>query len=227
MIGLIGGTGWISTVEYYRLLNQDVGRRLGGLHAAQCLLYSLDYADIHSFNQKGDLLGVYFLIREAAIKLQKAGVEALMLCANTLHLFADDLQKEINLPLIHIADATARTVAGQGLKTVALLGTRPTMEQSFYTSRLSQHHLKTLIPEMEERTFIHQAIQEELLHGLFKPDTRARFQEIIRRLAGQGAEGVILGCTEIPLLIKQEHAELAVFNTLEIHVRAAVDFCLA
>lgn len=226
-IGLIGGTGWISTIEYYRILNEEVNRRLGDLNAAKCILYSLNFADLEAFKKKDDMLGMFFLLRDAAVKLQQAGADALLLCANTLHMFADDLAKAIPLPFIHIAAATAGVIKKQGLSTVGLLGTQQTMELDFYKRTLAEQKIKTLIPEKQDRAFIHNTIFQELLNAVFLPESRERFLQIIRSLHAQGAEGVVLGCTEIPLLVKQEDIDLPLFNTLHIHVQAAVDFALA
>ncbi|HPG38733.1 MAG TPA: aspartate/glutamate racemase family protein [bacterium] len=226
LLGLIGGTGWVSTVEYYRIINEETNRHCGGLNACNCILYSFNYAEIDALNRRNNLPGVAVLLTDAALKLQTAGAEGLVLCANTLHYFADELQKQLHIPIIHIADATAAEINRQGLTTIGLLGTKTTMEQDFYTKNLHQAGISTLIPESAERDFIHNAIMTELLNSDFRPATKSRFLEIIAKLHNRGAQGIVLGCTEIPLLIKQQDCDLPLFNTLEIHARAAVDFAL-
>jgi aspartate racemase len=225
-IGLIGGTGWVSTLEYYRLINEGINKRLGGLNAARCILYSFNYADINEFNLRDDHEGIYKLVLDAAIKLKNSGADCLMLCANTMHQYVERLEEEIKLPIIHIADATAAEIKKQGLKTIGLIGTKFTMEMDFYTKRLSNAGIISLVPEKSERLFIHSTIMNELLKEEYKPETKQRFLEIINDLEQNGAQGIVLGCTEIPLLIKQKDIHLPVFNTLEIHAKAAVDFAV-
>ncbi|MCX6169702.1 MAG: amino acid racemase [Ignavibacteriales bacterium] len=226
-IGLIGGTGWVSTVEYYKIINEEVNRRLGGLEAAKCILVSLNYGEVDVFNKKNDSEGVFSLISNAADKLIGAGVDCILLCANTMHQFAQRLELKINVPLIHIAQATGIEIRNMGLKKVGLLGTKQTMEMDFYKSKLNEANINVLIPRIEDRDFIQTTISEELLHNIFKEESRLRFIKIIEQLKTNGAEGIVLGCTEIPLLIKQEHSGLPLFNTLEIHSMAAVDFALS
>jgi aspartate racemase len=226
-IGLIGGTGWLSTIEYYRELNQEVNKRLGGLSAARCLLYSFDYADIDRLNKAEDHETIFNLLVDAGKKLQYAGADCLLLCANTLHMHADKLIKEISIPLIHIGDATGTEIKKHNISAIALLGTKWTMELDFYKNRLAAASIKSLTPDSEDRKFIHFAIMEELLKENFKPETKNRFLKIIGDLENKGAQGVVLGCTEIPLLIKQNDLKLPVFNTLQIHAKAAVDFALS
>lgn len=226
-IGLAGGTGWISTIEYYRIINQETNNRLGGLNAARSILYSFNYADIDNLNNNNDPEGVYQMVISAARTLENAGADCILLCANTLHQFADEVQKNVNMPLINIATATGKTVHKAGIKKAALLGTRFTLERDFYKVKLLQEGIEPIIPVKEDIDFIHSSINQELLLGIFKPETKERFLDIIYRLCEQGAEGVILGCTEIPLLIKQEDLQIPVFNTLEIHAQAAVDFSLS
>ncbi len=225
-IGLIGGTGWVSTIEYYRTINLEINKRLGGHNAARCILYSFNYADIDALNQIEDHAGVYKLVLDAATKLKKASADFIVLCANTLHQYADELKEEINLPIVHIADATAAEIKKRGFSKIGLLGTKFTMEMDFYTKRLSSAGIESVVPEKPERLFIHDTIMNELLREIFRPEAKKRFLEIINDLEQKGAEGIVLGCTEIPLLIKQEDTHLPVFNTLEIHARAAVDFAL-
>ncbi|MBK9096928.1 MAG: aspartate/glutamate racemase family protein [bacterium] len=225
-IGLIGGTGWTSTLEYYRIINQETNRRLGGLNSAKIIMTSFNYAEIDKLNKSDDHAGVYKLVLESANKLKKCSVDCLVLCANTLHQYVEALEKEINVPVVHIADATAREIKKDNISTIGLLGTRFTMEMDFYTKRLKEQGIESIIPEKPEREFIHNAIMSELLIEIFKDETKEKFLRIIDELEQNGAQGIVLGCTEIPLLIKQEDIRLPVFNTLEIHAKAAVDFAL-
>lgn len=225
-IGLIGGTGWVSTIEYYRLINLEINKRLGGHNTARCILYSFNYADINECNLREDHPGVYKLVLDAALKLKKASVDFIVLCANTLHMFYDALVDKTQLSVIHIAEATANEIKKKGLTKIGLLGTKFTMEMDFYTKQLSSAGIESLVPDKRERPFIHDAIVNELLKENFKPETKGKFLEIIAELGQKGAQGIVLGCTEIPLLIKQQDTHLPVFNTLEIHARAAVDFAL-
>jgi len=226
-IGLIGGTGWVSTLEYYRLLNQEVNSGLGGLNAARCLIYSFNYAEIAALNQENNHAGVLKMVVDAAQKLELSGVDGIALCANTLHYYADDLQNQITKPIIHIASATADEIGRNGLTTIGLLGTKMTMEENFYKNRLRDSGISTLIPNDRERAFTHRSIFNELLKEVFLDSTKQKFLEIISNLKLQGAEGIVLGCTEIPLLIKQKDVDLPVFNTLEIHVKAIADFAIS
>lgn len=225
-LGLIGGTGWISTVEYYRIINEQINHSEGGLTFARCIIFSLNYGDIDRLNKNHDSDGVYLLIREAAGKLVNAGVDGLVLCANTLHFFADRLQENISVPIIHIASATAGHIKKQHLSIIGLLGTKITMEEDFYKKRLEKEGITALIPEEKERDFIHSNIMNELLKGIFRKESKNRYFQIIEKLKNRGAQGIVLGCTEIPLLIKPEDLNLPLFNTLTIHSQAAVDFAL-
>lgn len=226
LIGLVGGTGWISSVEYYRIMNEEINRRLGGLQSARCILYSFNYAIINELNEKHDADGQFSLLLDAATKLIRIGAEGIMLCANTLHQFADRLEKQISVPLIHIGTATAKQIKKQNLSTVGLLGTKYTMEMDFYKTKLSEESIQVLIPDAAERNFIHHTIYHELLKGVFREESKSELLRIMNRLHSQGAEGIILGCTEIPLLIKQKDTELPLFDTLVIHSLAGVDFAL-
>ena len=225
-IGLIGGTGWISTAEYYRIINEETNRRRGGLGFARCILYSLDYGEIDEFNKKNDPSGVYSLIYESSKKVIDSGADCLVICANTLHQFAENLEKEFDVPLIHIANATAKEIHKQRLNKIGLLGTKQTMEMDFYRKNLNSEGIEVVIPELEDRNFIQDTISNELLKGLVLKGSRDRFLEIIRKLADCGAQGIVLGCTEIPMLINQEDISLPLFNTLTIHALAAVSFAL-
>ena len=223
-IGLVGGTGWVSTMEYYRLINQLMNQKKGGLQAARILIYSLNYGEIDALNQKGDKLSVMLTMKHAALKLESAGADCLLLGANTAHQYAEDIQQALRVPLIHIGEETANSIVSSGMKKVGLLGTRYTMEMDFYKEKLAEQGIETLIPGEEDRKFIHQCISEELLQNQFLPETKSRFLQIIQQLQADGAEGIVLGCTEIPLLIKPEDCELPLFNTTQIHAQAAVDF---
>jgi aspartate racemase len=225
-IGMIGGTGWPSTLEYYRIINQETNKRLGGLNSAKIILSSFNYADIDNLNKVEDHAGVRRLVLSAMEKLKKASVDFIILCANTLHQYADNLEKETGLKIVHIADATSKEIGRKGLTKIGLLGTKFTMEMDFYTKRLSNSGIESLVPEKPEREFIHNAIMNELLKEEFKEETKEKFLNIINDLEQRGAPGIVLGCTEIPLLIKQNDTHLPVFNTLEIHAKAAVDFAL-
>jgi len=226
-IGMIGGTGWPSTLEYYRIINQETNRRLGGLSSAKIMLSSFNYAEIDLLNKKEDHAGVYQLVLEAAQKLKKASADFFIICANTLHQYVDDLEKETNLKIVHIADATAKEIKRKGLSKIGLLGTKFTMGMDFYTKRLQNQGIESVVPQKPEREFIHNAIMNELLKEEFRAETKAKFLNIINDLEQHGAQGIVLGCTEIPLLIKQNDTHLPVFNTLEIHAKASVDFALS
>jgi len=226
-IGMIGGTGWPSTLEYYRIINQETNKRLGGLSSAKIILSSFNYAEIDALNKKEDHAGVYQLVLEAARKLKKCSIDCLLLCANTLHQYVDELEKETGLKIVHIADATAIEIKKKNISKIGLLGTRSTMEMDFYTKRLKEAGIDSIVPDKPERLFIHNAIMNELLKEEFKAETKAEFLKIINDLEQRGAQGIVLGCTEIPLLIKQSDTILPVFNTLEIHGIAGVDFALS
>ena len=225
-IGLIGGTGWTSTTDYYRLINQETNRLLGGLNSARCILYSFNYADINECNLRDDHEGVYRYVLDAAQKLKNASADFLVLCANTLHQYVDRLNDEIKLPIVHIADAAAAEIKRKGISTIGLLGTRFTMEMDFYTKKLSEAGITSLVPDKPGRNYIHSIIMDELLKENIREESRKHFLEIIGVLESRGAQGIVLGCTEIPLLIKQEHTNLPVFNTLELHAKAAVEYAL-
>ncbi len=225
-IGLVGGTGWVSSADYYRIINQEVNQSLGGLDFARCILYSMNYGEIFECTQRGDSDGIYALILDASRKLTRIGVDCILICANTMHQFAGRLEKEITVPIIHIATATARQIRKQRLSKVGLLGSKETMEKDFYKVKLQFEGIETLVPETDDREFIDQSITNELLKEVFKKETKERFLKIIRGLQDQGAQGIVLGCTEIPLLIKEEDIDFPLFNTTLIHARAAVAFAL-
>ncbi|MCX6271913.1 MAG: amino acid racemase [Bacteroidetes bacterium] len=223
-IGLIGGTGWVSTAAYYSLLNEKVNQRLGGMQFARCIIYSVNFGELMEL--KGDAEAMTAYLRKTAEQLVGAGAECLMLGANTLHMFADQLASTLPVPLIHIARATAAAIRQKGMQKVGLLGTRQTMEKHFYKSILKKEGIEVLIPGEEEREMIDQAILGEFFKEVFSDATRKKFLDVIENLKIRGAEGIVLGCTEIPLLLKQEHCDLPLFNTTELHVEAAVDFAL-
>jgi len=227
LIGLVGGTGWLSTLEYYRLINQGINRALGGHEAARCVLYSLNFGEIMRLKTLDpEQAAVRELVVETARTVANAGAECVVLCANTLHWFAEEVAAAVPVPLIHVATATAEQVRAQGLRTVGLLGTLPTMERNFYTDRLGAAGITTLVPGADDRAFVDHAILHELVHEIFRDEVKVRFLEIMAELGRRGAEGVILGCTEIPLLIKPGEIDLPLFDTLRIHAQAAVDFAL-
>lgn len=227
-LGLIGGISWLSTAEYYRQINEGVNARLGGVHSARCIVHSLDFADVAAINERKDWDAALDLVGGAAMHLKRSGAEAIVICANTVHVIADRLEAMVALPLIHIADAAALAVRRAGIERVSLLGTRPTMELDFFRDRLAWHGINTVIPNPAERDFIHRTIFSELARNVIRPETRDRYVEIIDRMAKQdGAQGAILGCTEIPLLVHQEHSSVPVFDTTALHARAAVDFALS
>jgi len=226
-IGMIGGTGWPSTLEYYRLINQETNKRLGGLNSAKIFLSSFNYAEIDVLNKKDDHAEVYKLVLEAAQKLKKCSIDYIVICANTLHQYVEELENETGLKVVHIADATAKEIRKNNISRIGLLGTRFTMQMDFYTKRLQQAGIESIVPPKSDREFIHNAIMNELLKEEFKEKTKAKFLSIIGNLENHGAQGIVLGCTEIPLLIKQKDTQLPVFNTLEIHAKAVVDFALS
>ena len=225
-IGLAGGTGWISSAEYYRIINLEFNRRMGGLESARCILYSMNYGEIDRFNQQNDREGVFRLVLNATRKLDRSGADCIVLCANTLHQFIGRLEKETRLPFINIAEATGDEARRMNLKSVGLLGTRQTMEMDFYKEGLKKKGVDVVIPDPQERDLIQKTISEELLKGSILEDSRKRFTEICRRLNERGAEGIILGCTEIPLLIRQADINIPLIDTLAVHALAAVDFAL-
>jgi aspartate racemase len=226
-LGLIGGMSWESTAHYYARLNQLVGEHLGGLHSAKLLLYSVEFDDIQRLQHADDWEGAGRILASAGRQLERAGAEALLICANTMHRVAPAIAEAVQIPILSVIDATARAIRRQGFDTVALLGTRFTMEMAFYRNRLEQQHgLKVVIPDKPERDMIHEMIFTELCRGEIKPESRQRFFKIIEQLADQGAQGAILGCTEFSLFSTTGYAGIPLFDTTEIHVRMAVDWML-
>ena len=226
-IGLIGGMSWESTAEYYRIMNQEVKRRLGGSHSAEIIMYSVDFEPIHRLQFSGQWDKLAEMLSDIARKLEGAGADFIVIATNTMHKVAPQIEKSISIPLLHIADATAEKIKEKGLSRVGLLGTKFTMEMDFYRKRLLEKHgIEVIVPEKEERSYINDAIYNELVLGIIKEETRNNFKRIIKGLAEKGAQGIILGCTEIPLLIKQKDVELPIFDTTEIHAGKAVDLAL-
>lgn len=226
-IGLLGGMSWESTIPYYRQINQHIKQQLGGLHSAKIILYSVDFADIEALQRSGDWDRAGELLAEAAVKLQSAGADCLVLCTNTMHKVAAVIETAVTIPLLHIADATAEAIQLAGLNKVALLGTRFTMEQDFYKKRLTESYgLEVLVPDEESRALVHQVIYQELCLGVVKPDSRLQYQQIMADLVVQGAEAIILGCTEIALLVSAEDCAVPLFDTTFLHAQKAADFAL-
>lgn len=226
-IGLIGGMSWESSIEYYRIINQGIQNKLGGVHSAKIVMASLDFAEIEQLQSQGNWDEATRIMVETARLLEMSGADMVLICTNTMHLMADKVEAEINVPLLHIADSTALAIIDLGLKTVGLLGTRFTMEEEFYRVRLEKKHkLKVLIPNDKQRVIVHKVIYDELVKGRINEKSREMYGEIIDSLIGAGAEGIILGCTEIGLLVKQEDTLIPVFDTTEIHAQAAVDAAL-
>lgn len=226
-IGLLGGMSWESTAVYYRLINEGVKARLGGLHSAKLVLYSVDFQEIEELQHAADWDEAGKVLAKAAHFLQFAGADFLVICTNTMHKVAPAIEREINIPILHIADATAAVIKGLGIRTVGLLGTRFTMEQDFYTGRLREKHgLQVLIPDENERERAHQIIYNELCLGKVLNESRGKYCHIIRSLAQRGAEGIILGCTEIAMLIGQKDSPVPLFDTTRIHAQKAVDLAI-
>ena len=225
-IGLVGGLTWVSTLDYYRHINQLTNEKLGGDEAAKLLINSVNFADIKRMTFADDWQGIATMIGEAALTLQKAGAQCMMLGANTMHKIADEVQAALDIPIIHIADATAADIRAKQLNKVALLGTRYTMQLDFYHNRLSQAGIETIIPDAAGVQFVNDAIYNEMGKGIFTEATRLQYNAIIDKLVKAGAQGVIMGCTEIPLLLKQEEIEVPLFDTAYLHSRAAVEWAM-
>lgn len=227
-IGLVGGISWTSTVDYYRHINEGINQGLGGLNFAECIIYSVNFNEFQESNANYDWDRTYDLLLKATENLIKAGAEAIVLCANTAHIVADRIAEKIEQPLIHITTATANAINEQKLKKVGLLGTTYTMELDFYKNKLEDHGIETIIPENQsDRDFIEETLLHELGRGILNPASKEKYIVIINELIKNGAEGIILGCTEIPLLIHQEDVSVPVFDTTKIHSMAAVKFALS
>lgn len=226
-IGLLGGMSWESSLEYYRIINEAVKARLGGLHSADCLMYSFDFAEVEERQMRGAWEELTQMMVAGAQRLERGGADCLVICTNTMHKMADAVQQAIGIPIIHIADPTALAIKAQNITEIGLLGTKFTMREDFYKGRLiDTHDLRVHVPDADGITFVNRVIYDELVLGLTKDESRAGYIEIIQQLAEQGAQGVILGCTEIGLLIKQADSPLPVFDTTVLHALSAVDFAL-
>ena len=226
-IGLIGGMSWESSLEYYRIINEEVKRKLGGLHSAKILMYSVDFEEIEKVQHQGKWDEATKLMIEAAQRLEKGGADFVVICSNTMHKMSGEVEKNIGIPLLHIADATADKIKEVSFKKVGLLGTRFTMEEDFYKGRLKERYsLEVVVPDEKGRQIVHDIIYKELCLGVIKPSSKDQIYEIIQNLVKDGAEGIILGCTEIPLLIQQEDVKVPLFDTTRIHAESAVEYAL-
>jgi aspartate racemase len=226
-IGLIGGMSWESSIEYYRIINEAVKERLGGLHSAKCIMHSVDFAEVEPLQHEGRWDEAAEHMVRAAKSVEAAGADFLVLCTNTMHKTADKMEEQISIPFLHIADATARKVIADGLKTVGLLGTRFTMEDDFYKGRLiDRHSLEVIVPHEDERQIVHQVIYDELCLGRIEAASKQKYVGIMNNLVSQGAEAIILGCTEIGMLVGPDDCDVPVFDTTRIHAEAAVDLAL-
>lgn len=229
-LGILGGMSWESTAQIYRLLNEGVAARLGGLHSARLILHSVDFAEIEALQRRGDWGAAGAVLGRAGAGLRAAGAQGLLLATNTMHKVADLIETGSGLPLLHIVDTTAAALRADGVRRVGLLATRYTMEQAFYRERLARHGIETLVPDLDERDEVHRVIYEELCRGLILPSSRLRYQAAVRALAAAGAQGVILGCTEIGLLLDPQDAAwspVPLYDSTQLQARAAVEWMLA
>jgi aspartate racemase len=226
-LGIIGGLSWFSTTVYYKIINQLTNERLGGSHSARLLLYSADFNDFKVLQEKNDWDKIEQMLTDIALRLQNAGADCIIMATNTPHLVADIVRQKIKVPLLHIAEETAKEIDRQKVYKVGLIGTKFTMENAFFKDRLTNFGIDTLIPDSIDRDFIHASIFNELTKGIFKDETKKKFIDIIAKLKSEGAGGIIFGCTEIALIIKQDDCNLTVFDTTIIHSKAAVDFALS
>ncbi len=226
-LGLIGGMSWESTAEYYRIINQTVNRKLGGSHSCDCYVYSFDFAGIEKLQHDDKWEELAIMLTDAAISLERAGAEIIVLCTNTMHLLSGSIENRLSIPFLHIVDVVGEEIIEKKMRKVGLLGTKFTMEKDFYKKRLKQSFgIETIIPNPGERDIIHEVIYHELVQGQISKESHEQFIAIVDRLAASGAEGVILGCTEIPLIIKQEDCTIPLFDTTYIHAAAAVRMAL-
>jgi aspartate racemase len=226
-IGLIGGMSWESSAEYYRIINREMNRRLGGVHSAQCLMYSVDFEGIKRLQHEGDWDRLATEMKAAAVRLERGGADFIVLCTNTMHRLADAISASVSIPLLHIADPTAGRIKAAGLERIGLLGTAFTMEQDFYKGRLHEHHgLEVIVPDEDDRRIVHEIIYKELVLGQIRPESRQAYRAIIACLIERGAQAVILGCTEIMMLVSDEDSAVPLFDTTTIHALAAVDWAL-
>ena len=225
-IGLIGGMSWESTSEYYRILNEEIKSRLGGLHSAKCLINSVDFEEIERFQSNGDWDGAGEVLGNAAYSLQKGGADFIIICTNTMHKVVEKIKENINIPVLHIADTTAKEIKRKGIQTIGLLGTKYTMEQDFYKSRIEENNIKVIVPVEKNREKLNEIIYTELCLGKITSQSREYYKRVIEELVQKGAQGIILGCTEIGLLIKQEDVLVPIFDTTVIHAMEAVNVAL-
>lgn len=227
-IGLLGGMSWESTVPYYRQINEAVKARLGGLHSAKIILYSVDFGEIERLQHRGEWAAAGNILADAARAVERAGADCVVLCTNTMHKVAHRIEEAVGIPLIHIADPTAQAIRDAGIRRVGLLGTRFTMEQDFYRRRLSEGHgIDVLVPDTADRERVHRVIYEELCIGVIDGDSRADYRNVMARLVARGAEAIILGCTEIGMLVSANDASVPLFDTARLHAQAAAAFALA
>ena len=226
-IGLIGGMSWESTLEYYKIINETVKEKLGDLHSAKCILYSVDFEDINNLQHNGKWNDLTRIMIDAAQRIERAGADFILICTNTMHKMADKIQDNISIPLLHIVDATAEKIKEKEIKKVGLIGTKFTMEEDFYKKILEEKYdIKVVIPEEREREIIHKIIYDELCLGIKKQKSKDRIKKIIDNLILKNTEGIILGCTELPILIKQKDIDIPLFDTTRIHATAAVEYAL-
>jgi len=227
LLGFIGGMSWENTIDYYKIINQMVHERLGSWNSAKILLYSVNFEEILPLQNNNEWDKIFKIISAISIKLEKAGCTALVICSNTMHKIADQIQEKVSIPLINVIDETAKEIKSRNIESIGLLGTRFTMEGDFYTQKLKKkYELNPIIPDSNDRDYIHESIYNQFAQGVFLDKTKQKFLKIIEKLMKKGAEGIILGCTEIPLLIKQEDVEIPLFDTLKIHLKSAVEFSL-
>lgn len=225
-IGLIGGMSWESSLEYYRIINEEVKDRLGGLHSATCILYSVDFEAVERYQSEGDWDSAGNLLGSVALSLEQAGADFIVICTNTMHKVVDAIEQKITIPILHIADATANEIQQSNIQIVGLIGTKYTMEQDFYKSRIESNGIKVIVPSVEDRLEINRVIFEELVLGKVNQSSRDYYKQVIQSLLEHGAEGIILGCTEIGILVKQADSQAPLFDTTIIHARSAVNEAL-
>ena len=226
-IGLLGGMSWESTASYYRIINEGMRERLGGLHSGRIILYSVEFGEVEARMAAGDWDAVLAVLVESARKVETAGADFILVCTNTMHKLVPAVQESISIPILHIGDTAAEVLAVDGVRCAGLLGTLPTMQEDFCRERFERRGIRVVIFGRTDMEFVHRAIFSELCAGIFKDESRERFREIISGMAAEGAEGIVLGCTEIPLLLRPEHSELPLYDTTEIHALAAVGKALA
>ena len=225
-IGLIGGMSWESTVTYYKIINETVKEKLGGLHSAKCILYSVDFQEIEECQASGNWEKSGEILGEAAYNLEKAGADFIVICTNTMHKVVNQIKEKISIPILHIAEMTAEKILEKGLKNIALLGTKYTMEQDFYKSKLIEKGINVIIPDKNDIEIINKVIYDELCLGTINSNSKKKFLEIVDKLRSKGAEGIILGCTEIGLLIKNEDTDVPLFDTAIIHAEQAAMYSI-